>query len=158
MAVFQNYPRVTPFLWFQSKAEEAVAFYISIFPHSQLLAENFPADFGGGGGEGAKPLTIAFTLDGQPMTAINGGPYYTLNEAFSLVVRCDSQADVDYYYGKLSEGGTEIQCGWLTDRFGLTWQIVPTQLPELIKNPKAMAAMMEMKKIDIAELEKAAKG
>jgi predicted 3-demethylubiquinone-9 3-methyltransferase (glyoxalase superfamily) len=153
MSVFETYPRVSPFLWFHSRAEEAVAFYISIFPNSKVLAENFPADFGGGG---AKPLTIAFSLDGLPMTAINGGPYYTLNEAFSLVVRCDTQADVDYYYDKLIEGGTAIQCGWLKDRFGLTWQIVPVHLPELIKNPKAMAAMMKMQKIDIAELEKAA--
>jgi predicted 3-demethylubiquinone-9 3-methyltransferase (glyoxalase superfamily) len=158
MAVFQNYPRVTPFLWFQSKAEEAVAFYISIFPHSQLLAENFPADFGSGGGEGAKPLTIAFTLDGQPMTAINGGPPFTFNEAVSLVVRCDTQSEVDHYYNKLSEGGQEIQCGWIKDRYGLVWQIVPGHLPEIIKNPKAMAALMKMKKIDIAELEKAAEG
>ena len=154
MGVFDSYPRVSPFLWFHSRAEQAAAFYISIFPNSKMLSEYYSSDFG----DGAKPLTIGFSLDGLPMTAINGGPYYTLNEAFSLVVRCDSQADVDYYYDKLSEGGTEIQCGWLTDRFGLTWQIVPTQLPELIKNPKAMAAMMEMKKIDIAELEKAAKG
>jgi len=154
MGVFDSYPRVSPFLWFHSRAEQAAAFYISIFPNSKMLSEYYSSD----SGDGAKPLTIGFSLDGLPMTAINGGPYYTLNEAFSLVVRCDSQADVDYYYGKLSEGGTEIQCGWLTDRFGLTWQIVPTQLPELIKNPKAMAAMMEMKKIDIAELEKAAEG
>jgi predicted 3-demethylubiquinone-9 3-methyltransferase (glyoxalase superfamily) len=100
--------------------------------------------------------TIAFDLDGQKFTAINGGPIYKFTEAVSFVVRCDSQQDVDDYWSKLTAGGTEIQCGWLKDKFGLCWQIVPARLLDLIKHPKAMQAMMGMKKLDIAELERAA--
>ena len=102
-------------------------------------------------------LTVAFELDGQTFTAINGGPMYKFTEAISFVVRCDSQEEVDYYWSKLTAGGNEIQCGWLKDKYGLAWQIVPARLPELIKHPKAMQAMMKMKKLDIAKLERAAK-
>jgi predicted 3-demethylubiquinone-9 3-methyltransferase (glyoxalase superfamily) len=101
-------------------------------------------------------LTIAFELDGQKLTALNGGPMYKFTEAISFVVRCDSQQEVDDYWQKLTAGGTEIQCGWLKDKFGLCWQIVPVRLPELIRNPKALQAMLQMKKINIAELERAA--
>jgi predicted 3-demethylubiquinone-9 3-methyltransferase (glyoxalase superfamily) len=101
-------------------------------------------------------LTIAFELDGQKFTALNGGPMYKFNEAISLTVRCDNQQEVDHYWTALTAGGTEVQCGWLKDKFGLSWQIVPAKLPDLIRNPKAMQAMMGMKKFDIAELERAA--
>ena len=102
-------------------------------------------------------LTVAFELDGQRFTALNGGPLFKFTEAVSFVVRCDDQKEVDYYWSKLSAGGNESQCGWLKDKFGLSWQIVPANLPELIKHPKAMQAMLRMKKLDIAELERAAK-
>ena len=151
---FPNYPRVSPFLWFDSNAEEAVEFYLSIFPNSRRLGEYRTVNETHG--PKGVVLTISFELDGQRFTALNGGPMYRFTEAVSFVVRCDSQSEVDYYWSKLSEGGDEIQCGWLKDKFGLTWQIVPSRLPELIKNPKAMQAMMQMKKLDIAELERAA--
>ncbi len=104
----------------------------------------------------ASILTIAFELDGQKFVALNGGPMFKFTEAISFVIRCDSQAEVDDYWEKLSAGGGEGQCGWLKDRFGLSWQIVPARLPDLIKKPKAMQAMLKMKKLDIAELERAA--
>ncbi len=154
MSALQDSPRVTPFLWFDSNAEEAVDFYLGIFKNSRRFGEfRVPDDSLGTKG---RVLTISFELDGQRFTALNGGPTYKFTEAVSFVVRCDDQAEVDYYYAKLLEGGTESQCGWLKDRFGLSWQIVPTRLPELLKNPKAMQAMMGMKKLDIAELERAA--
>ena len=101
-------------------------------------------------------LTIAFELDGQKFTALNGGPNFKFTEAISFVVRCDSQQEVDDYWSKLSAGGKEIECGWVKDKFGLSWQIVPARLPDLVKHPKAMKAMLRMKKLDIAELERAA--
>ncbi len=155
MSAFQNFPRITPFLWFDSNAEEAVEFYLSVFKNSRRLDETRTA--GDGGGPKGKPLTIAFELEGQKFTAINGGPMFKFTEAVSFVVRCDSQQEVDEYWSKLSAGGSEVQCGWLKDKFGLSWQIVPARLPDLIKNPKAMQAMLQMKKLDIAELERAAK-
>jgi len=145
---FQDFPRITPFLWFNTQAEEAVNFYLTVFKNSRRLDEMRI--------EG-KILTIAFELDGQKFTALNGGPQFKFTEAISLFVRCDSQQEVDYYWSKLTAGGSESMCGWLKDKFGLSWQIVPGRLPELIKHPKAMQAMLGMKKIDIAELERAAK-
>ena len=103
-----------------------------------------------------KIITIGFELDGQKFTALNGGPAHEFTEAVSFVVRCDSQEEVDYYWEKLSAGGSEGPCGWLKDKFGLSWQIVPTRLGELIRHPKALQAMLKMKKLDIAELERAA--
>jgi predicted 3-demethylubiquinone-9 3-methyltransferase (glyoxalase superfamily) len=157
MSPFENYPRITPFLWFDSNAEEAVDFYVGIFKDSRRLTE-----FRNPGADGAGPknavITLGFELDGQKFTALNGGPTYKFSEAISLVVRCDNQEEIDHYYSKLLEGGgTEIQCGWLKDRFGLCWQIVPARIGEYIKYPNAMQAMMTMKKLDIAELERAAK-
>jgi predicted 3-demethylubiquinone-9 3-methyltransferase (glyoxalase superfamily) len=103
-------------------------------------------------------LTVAFELDGQKFTALNGGPTFKFTEAVSFVVRCDDQAEIDYYWSKLIEGGgQESQCGWLKDKFGLSWQITPARIGDLIKHPKAMQAMMGMKKLDIAELERAGK-
>jgi len=155
MSVLKSYPRVTPFLWFDSNAEEAVDFYVSIFENSRRLDKfRNPAD----GPAKLRPVTIGFELDGQKFTALNGGPYHKFNEAISMVVRCENQQEIDYYWSKLLEGGgSEVQCGWLKDRFGLSWQVVPSNIGELINYPRAMDAMMQMKKLDIAELERAAK-
>jgi predicted 3-demethylubiquinone-9 3-methyltransferase (glyoxalase superfamily) len=151
MGALEGYPRITPFLWFDTNAEEAVEFYLGIFKNSRKLDELRTAD------ESRIPkgsvLTVAFELDGQKFTAINGGPMFKFTEAVSFVVRCDSQAEIDDYWEKLTAGGSEVQCGWLKDRFGLSWQVVPARLPDLIKQPKAMQAMMGMKKLVIAELE-----
>jgi predicted 3-demethylubiquinone-9 3-methyltransferase (glyoxalase superfamily) len=154
MSAFEKFPRITPFLWFDSNAEEAVEFYLSVFRNSRRLDGVRNVD--GGPGPKGRVLTIAFELDGQIFTALNGGPNFKFTEAVSFVVRCDTQQEVDEYWSKLSAGGSEVQCGWLKDRFGLSWQIVPARLPELIRNPKAMQAMLKMKKLDIAELERAA--
>jgi predicted 3-demethylubiquinone-9 3-methyltransferase (glyoxalase superfamily) len=154
MSAFENFPRITPFLWFDSNAEEAVNFYLTVFKNSRRLDEVHNTDANPGPKGGI--LTIAFELDGQTFTALNGGPHFKFTEAVSFVVRCDTQQEVDDYWSKLSAGGTEVQCGWLKDKFGLSWQIVPARLPALIKNPKAMQAMLQMKKLDIAELERAA--
>lgn len=155
MGVLQNYPRITPFLWFDANAEEAVNFYVSVFKNSRRLEEVRNVD--GSRAPKGSILTIAFELDGQKFTALNGGPIFKFTEAIPFVVRCDTQEEVDEYWGKLTTGGSEIQCGWLKDKFGLSWQIVPARLPDLIKHPKAMQAMLKMKKLDIAELERAAK-
>jgi predicted 3-demethylubiquinone-9 3-methyltransferase (glyoxalase superfamily) len=154
MGALESFPRITPFLWFDNNAEEAVNFYLSVFKNSRRLevlhnnGHHPPAP--------ASILTIAFELEGQKFTALNGGPMFKFTEAISFVVRCDSQAEVDEYWDKLSAGGSEIQCGWLKDKFGLSWQIVPARLAELIRKPAAMQAMLQMKKLDIAELERAA--
>jgi predicted 3-demethylubiquinone-9 3-methyltransferase (glyoxalase superfamily) len=154
MSTLANNPRITPFLWFDSNAEEAVEFYLTVFKNSRRISELI--NDGTAPGQKGKPLTIAFELDGLRFTALNGGTGHPFDEAVSFVVRCDSQQEVDYYWEKLTEGGEEIQCSWLKDKFGLRWQIVPTRMFELIRNPKAMQAMMKMKKIDLAELERAA--
>lgn len=155
MSSFEDFPRITPFLWFDSNAEEAVEFYMTVFKNSRRL--NAVHNTGDAPGPKGGVLTIAFELDGQKFTALNGGPAYKFTEAISFVVRCDTQEEVDEYWSKLTAGGSEIQCGWLRDKFGLCWQIVPARLPELIKHPKAMQAMMGMKKLEIAELERAAR-
>jgi predicted 3-demethylubiquinone-9 3-methyltransferase (glyoxalase superfamily) len=157
MSALENFPRITPFLWFDSNAEEAVEFYLSVFRNSRRLDQlRNPAD--GPSGPKGSVLTVAFELDGQRFTALNGGPHFKFNESISFVVRCDTQAEIDEYWEKLSAGGSEVQCGWLKDKFGLSWQVVPARLSELVKHPKAMQAMMEMKKLIIADLEHAAKG
>jgi len=154
MSGFENFSRITPFLWFDQNAEEAVDFYLSVFKNSRRLSEfRNPGEAPGPKGG---VLTIAFELDGATFTALNGGPDYKFNEAVSFVVRCDTQEEVDYYWERLTAGGSEIACGWLRDKFGLCWQIVPARMIELIQNPKAMQAMMQMKKLDIAGLERAA--
>lgn len=155
MRAFEQAPRITPFLWFEANAEEAVDYYLSVFKNSRKLSE-FRNPGGARAPEGAI-LTIAFELDGTRFTALNGGSEYKFNEAVSFVVRCDSQEEVDYYWSRLTDGGSEIACGWLRDKFGLCWQIVPARLMEWIRHPKAMQAMMTMKKLDIAELERAAR-
>ncbi len=154
MSALPSFPRITPFLWFDSNAEEAVNFYLSVFKNSRRLDDlRSPDDNPGPKGS---VLTIAFELDGQKFTALNGGPLFKFNESVSFLVRCDTQQEVDYYWSKLSAGGSESQCGWLKDKFGLSWQVVPARIAELIKHPKAMQAMLKMKKLDIAELERAA--
>jgi predicted 3-demethylubiquinone-9 3-methyltransferase (glyoxalase superfamily) len=153
MSAFEDFPRIAPFLWFDSNAEEAVDFYISVFKNSRRLeVMPTPEEIIGP----SKVLTISFELDGQKFIALNGGPMFKFTEAISLIVRCDTQQEVDYYWSKLVAGGAESQCGWLKDKFGLSWQIVPARLIDLIRNPKAMQAMMKMVKLDLAELERAA--
>jgi len=156
MGALENFPRITPFLWFDANAEEAVEFYLSVFKNSRRLDGLHNPD--GKDGARGKVLTIAFELDGQKFTALNGGPMFKFNESVSFVVRCETQDEVDFYWAKLTEGGSEGRCGWLKDRFGLSWQIVPARLAELLKHPHAMQAMMKMKKLDIGELERAAEG
>jgi len=156
MGALETFPRITPFLWFDSNAEEAVEFYISVFKNSRRLQDVRNLD------ENHAPigtiLTIAFELDGQKFTALNGGPQFKFTEAISFTVRCDSQQEVDDYWSKLTaDGGSEVMCGWLKDKYGLFWQIVPAQLPDLLSNVNVVQAMYKMKKLDIAELERAAK-
>jgi predicted 3-demethylubiquinone-9 3-methyltransferase (glyoxalase superfamily) len=154
MSGLQNNSRITPFLWFDSNAEEAVDFYLSIFKNSRRLTE--VRNTGDAPGPKGGVLVVSFELDGQKFTALNGGPAFKFTEAVSFAVGCDNQEEIDYYWSKLTVGGgNESQCGWLKDKFGLSWQVVPTRIGELIKHPKAMQAMMKMKKLDIAELERA---
>lgn len=155
MSSLENTPRITPFLWFDANAEEAVDFYIAVFKNSRKLTEL--RNTGDAPGQKGGILTIGFELDGQKFTALNGGPMYKFNEAVSFVVRCDTQEEIDYYWSMLTAGGSEIACGWLKDRFGLCWQVVPAQLSSLLRTSKAMQAMMKMKKLDIVELERAAR-
>lgn len=156
MSNVQASPRITPFLWFDSNAEEAVEFYLSVFKNSRRTAEL--RNPGPAPGAPGSILTLGFELDGVPFTALNGGPAYKFNAAVSFVVRCESQAEIDYYWEKLTDGGSEVACGWLCDKFGLSWQITPANIGQLVGNKKAMEAMMTMKKLDIAALEKAGRG
>jgi predicted 3-demethylubiquinone-9 3-methyltransferase (glyoxalase superfamily) len=152
--------RITPCLWFDTEGEEAARFYTSIFPNSKL---GRITHYGSAGprSEGTV-MTVEFELDGQPFVALNGGPDFTFSEAISFYVYCETQEEVDSYWSRLAEGGEEGPCGWLKDRFGLSWQITPTALPSLLSDPdtekaqRVMAAMLEMRKIDIDELERAA--
>ncbi len=153
MSALGEASRITPFLWFNSNAEEAVAFYLSIFPNSRRVGEL--RNTGDAPGPKGGVLTVSFELDGLRFTALNGGPHHQFTDAVSFVVSCKTQQEIDHYWARLTEGGTEIQCGWLRDKFGLSWQIVPANIGELLKTSKAMQAMMKMKKLDIAELERA---
>ncbi|WP_263382300.1 VOC family protein [Granulicella arctica] len=153
MSALQASPRISPFLWFDQNAEEAVAFYTGIFPNSRQLT-GFRSPVQTSVPEG-KILVIDFELNGQKFTAMNGGPEFKFTKAISFVVTCEDQHEIDHYWAKLSQGGKEIQCGWLEDRFGLAWQIVPSRLGDLLKHPNAMLAMMQMVKLNIAELEQA---
>lgn len=145
-----NPPKISPFLWFNGNAEEAVDFYVSVFPGSRKL--------GGLCGPDGKPITVTFELGSLTVTALNGGPQFKFNRAVSFVVPCDDQAEIDQYWRALTaDGGKEGQCGWLDDKFGLPWQIVPKNLVDLLQHPKAMQAMMKMTKFVIADLEAAAK-
>jgi predicted 3-demethylubiquinone-9 3-methyltransferase (glyoxalase superfamily) len=151
---------ITPCLWFDMEGEEAARFYTSAFPDSRIVEVS---RYGEGGPRPAGTvMTVSFELAGQKFLALNGGPEFTFSEAVSFQVSCETQDEVDAYWSTLSEGGEEGPCGWLKDRFGLSWQIVPTRLPELLGDPdpersqRVMTAMLGMKKIEIAELERAA--
>ena len=152
--------KITPWLWFDTEGEEAAEFYTSVFPNSKI------GHISRYGSAGPRPegtvMTVSFELDGQKFVALNGGPDFTFNEAVSFKVDCETQEEVDSYWNTLSEGGEEGPCGWLKDKFGLSWQIVPTRLEELLSDPdreraqRVMEAMLSMGKIEIAELERAA--
>jgi predicted 3-demethylubiquinone-9 3-methyltransferase (glyoxalase superfamily) len=146
---------ITPFLWFNDNAEDAAEFYLSVFPEAKKVGE--VRSSGVGPWPAGKIATITIELMGQQMTFLNGGPAHALTPAFSYSVACKDQAEIDRYWEKLLEGGKPMACGWLTDKFGLCWQIVPEKIGEILKQPKAMAAMMKMVKFDIATLEAAAK-
>ena len=153
--------QITPFLWFNNNAEEAVNFYTSVFKDAKILET---ARYGDAGpGPKGSVMTMKFRLNGLEFVALNGGPHYTFTHAVSFVINCKDQAEVDHYWDKLIEGGKPSQCGWLSDKYGLSWQITPTILPKLLqdKDPakakRVMEAMMKMVKIDIPKLEEAAK-
>ena len=151
--------RITPFLWFDTQAEEAARYYTSIFKNSKILSISRYTEVGPR--PAGSVMTVEFELDGEKFVALNGGPQYTFTHAVSFVVNCETQAEVDHYWSRLSEGGKEVQCGWLTDKYGLSWQIVPAVLMELLKSGDAekrnrvMRAMLKMVKLDIAALERA---
>ena len=156
-------PTITPFLWFDDQAEEAVEFYVSVFPNSRILdvvrnGEHAPGPTG-------SVMTIRFELDGTVFTALNGGPaHYGFDESVSFVIDCKTEEEVDHYWGALTDGGEEIACGWLQDRYGLRWQVVPSDLPSLLGDPdperasRALQAMMTMKKLDMRAMREAADG
>lgn len=155
-------PKIHPFLWFDTQAEEAANFYVSVFPNSKVLSVmRTPA--GAPGPEGSV-LSVDFELDGFRVSGLNGGDMFKFSEAVSFMIDCKDQAEVDDYWDKLLEGGTPSQCGWLKDRFGFSWQVVPKQLFETIGGPdaegrkRAMAAMMQMTKLDVAKLQAAYAG
>ncbi len=151
--------KITPFLWFDTQAEEAAKFYISVFKNSQMggvMRYDAAAAKATGRPEGSA-MTVSFTLEGLNYTALNGGPVpgFKFSPATSFVVTCEDQEEIDHYWEKLSEGGKPNQCGWLDDKFGVTWQIVPKNLSQLISTPKGMQAMLSMQKFDIKTLQEA---
>lgn len=156
-------PKLTPNLWFDANAEEAANFYLSVFPNSEITnVARYPEGSPGPTGE---VMTIQFVLDGQPFTGINGGPQFSFDEAVSFEITCADQDEVDHYWDALlAGGGVESQCGWLKDRFGLSWQVVPTGMEEVFTDPdperarRAMQAMLGMRKLDLAALRAAADG
>ena len=155
-------PRITPFLWFDGQAEEATSFYVGIFPNSKVLDVTRCGD--AGPGPQGSVLVTSFELDGKRFNALNGGPNFRFNEAVSFVIECADQAEVDWYWERLSDGGSTNACGWLKDRFGVSWQVTPIVMLELLNDPdpgraeRAMRAMMTMTKFDIAALQAAADG
>lgn len=155
--------KITPFLWFNDNAEEAVNFYLSIFKNSKMgsISRYDKAAAKASGRPEGSVMVASFQIEGQEFTALNGGPHFKFTEAVSFVVSCETQEEVDHYWEKLSEGGEESQCGWLKDKYGLSWQVVPTVLSQLLqhkdaqKSQRAMQALMQMKKIIIADLQNA---
>ncbi len=154
-------PRITPNLWFDTESKEAAEFYVSVFPNSEIRKVTYYGEVG------PRPagtvMLVDFVLDGQEYTAIDGGPEFTFNESISLLINCADQDEVDYYWAKLSESGEEGQCGWLKDRYGVSWQVVPAEaMAEMLDDPdkgraqRAMQAMFGMKKLDVAALYAAA--
>lgn len=159
--------KITPFLWFDNQAEEAAKFYASIFKNSKVgeITRYDEAAAQASGRPAGSAMTVEFELEGQRFTGLNGGPTFKFTEAVSFAVSCETQEEVDYFWSKLTaDGGAESQCGWLKDKFGLSWQITPKILIELLKDKdkaksqRAMKAMLQMRKIDIAKLEEAAAG
>ena len=153
--------KITTFLWFDNNAEEAAKFYCSVFKNSRILDTSHYTETGPG--PKGSVMTVSFELDGQQFTALNGGPQFKFTEAISLVVNCESQEEVDHYWNKLSgDGGQEIECGWVKDKYGLFWQITPEALMRLLNDSdpakvnRVMQAMMQMKKIDVKKIEQAA--
>lgn len=154
--------KITPFLWFDGQAEEAANFYVSVFKNSKVkeisrYTGEEPM------GEKGSVLTVTFELNGQEFVGLNGGPKFKFTEAVSFAINCETQEEIDYYWGKLTaSGGEEVQCGWLTDKFGLSWQVVPAKIREWASDPagfkRVMAAVMEMKKLDLAKLQRAFDG
>ena len=161
-------PKIAPCLWFDHEAEEAATFYVSVFKNSKVTSVSRYSKAGQDihGRPPGSVMVVAFELNGQPFTALNGGPAFTFNEAISLQIYCDTQDEIDYYWDRLSKGGDPKaqQCGWLKDRYGVSWQVVPALLNELVKDhessraQRVMTALLQMKKLDIAELERAAAG
>jgi predicted 3-demethylubiquinone-9 3-methyltransferase (glyoxalase superfamily) len=153
-------PSIVPNLWFDGNAEQAAQFYVSVFPNSRIVSSTRYTE--AGPGEPGTVVTVEWELDGNRFVGINGGPDFTFSEAVSFQIDCKDQAEVDYYWDRLTEGGAEIQCGWLKDRFGLFWQVVPAGLMELFDDPdrerarRATEAMFPMKKLDLAALRAAA--
>ena len=154
-------PQITPNLWFDTQSEEAAEFYVSVFPNSKITDVSYYGD--SGPREAGMVLTVEFVLDGQQFIAINGGPEFTFDEAISFLITCADQEEIDYYWDKLTEGGQESQCGWLKDKFGVSWQVCPAGMAEVLNDPdparsqRAMKAMLGMKKIDMAALQAAAR-
>jgi predicted 3-demethylubiquinone-9 3-methyltransferase (glyoxalase superfamily) len=146
--------KITPFLWFNANAEEAAEFYLSIIPNSRRLNELRVTE--AGPGPVGSLLALDLELNGQQVTFLNGGPAHQLSEAFSFTIHCETQAEIDDYWARLGDGGTELGCGWIKDKFGLCWQIVPVNLYAMLSHPAAMRAMMTMKKFDVAALMEAA--
>ncbi len=152
--------KITPFLWLDGQAEEAANFYVSVFKNSKIT--NIMRAGDGGPVPKGSVMLVGFEIEGVAFSALNGGPNFKINEAISFVVHCESQQEVDYYWSKMTEGGNAIQCGWLKDKFGVTWQVVPTAFFKLVADPdpakvaRVMAAMMKMVKFDIAALQQAA--
>lgn len=153
---------IVPNLWFDTEAEEAAAFYCSVFPDSRVVAVSRYTE--AGPGPAGTAMTVEFELDGQRFVGINGGPQFTFDEAVSFQITCQTQDEVDYYWQRLTDGGTEQQCGWLKDRYGLSWQVVPAGMDAVFSDPdperarRAMQAMLGMRKLDIAALRRAADG
>jgi predicted 3-demethylubiquinone-9 3-methyltransferase (glyoxalase superfamily) len=154
--------RITPNLWFDTEAEEAAGFYTSIFRNSRVVNVTHYTE--AGPREAGMVMTVEFELDGQRLVGINGGPQFSFDEAVSLQINCDTQEEVDYYWERFTDGGEEGPCGWLKDRYGLSWQVVPAGMEELFADPdperarRAMEAMLKMRRLDIAELRRAADG
>ena len=149
--------KITPFLWFDDQAEEAANFYVSVFKNSWIMSVSRYAD--GGPGPAGTAMSVSFTLDGLEFQALNGGPVYQFTEAISLFVTCEDQAEVDHFWDALiADGGAPSRCGWLKDKYGLSWQIIPRTLMKLMGDPKVVQAMLSMGKIDIAALQAARDG
>jgi predicted 3-demethylubiquinone-9 3-methyltransferase (glyoxalase superfamily) len=155
--------KITPFLWFDTQAEEAAHFYTTVFKNSRIkqISRYGKAGYQKHGKDAGSVMTVSFELEGQSLVALNGGPHIKFNEAISFQITCETQDEIDYFWSKLSDGGEEGPCGWLKDKFGLSWQVVPAILPHLLmdddkaKSDRAMSALLQMKKLDIAALQRA---